>query len=150
MEDWLAEGRGEVELLAAVVDLVDGPEHPDLVTGAVEPVVAAVHGQGGQDPGEGGVPGQVHKAVLGVDLDVQRHHGALGQQASGGHEEAGGDAGHTEDGDRQSVELHSGTNLSARLCLLPSHTFTAASRRGWDKGFGRKSQFEKMEKPNLG
>ena len=36
----MAEGRGEVELLAAVVDLVDGPEHPDLVAGAGEPVVA--------------------------------------------------------------------------------------------------------------
>ena len=74
-----------------------------------------------------------------MDLDVQRHHGALGQQASGGHEEAGGDAGHTEEGDRQSVELHSVTNLSARLCLLPSQTFTAASRQSWDKGFGKEN-----------
>ena len=61
----MAEGRGEVELLAAVVDLVDGPEDPDLVAGAVEPVVAQVYEDGGGHPGEGTVPGQVH-----LDVDI--------------------------------------------------------------------------------
>ena len=42
LECWLAECRGEVELLTAVVDLVDGPQDAHLVAGSVEPVVAAV------------------------------------------------------------------------------------------------------------
>ena len=118
-----------------------GPEDPDLVAGAVEPVVAAVHGHGGQDPGEGGVPGEVHQAVLGVDLDIQCHHEALGQQTSGGHEEAGGDAGHTV---RQIVpltqpEVHS--SLEAGL-----------GQRFWFKNLNLKRflfEFEPLSQPFL-
>ena len=41
-------------------DLMHTPQQGDLVTGAVEPVVAQVDEDGGGRPGEGAVPGQVH------------------------------------------------------------------------------------------
>ena len=42
----MAEGRGEVELLAAVMNLMDGPQDSHLVTGSVEPIVTTVQSQG--------------------------------------------------------------------------------------------------------
>ena len=41
-------------------DLMHAPKQGNLVTGAVEPVVAQVDEDGGGRPGEGAVPGQVH------------------------------------------------------------------------------------------
>ena len=67
-----------------------------LVTGSVEPVVATVQSQSSRNPGVSGVPGQVNKAVVLVDVNIQAQHGGLGQQASRRHEETGGDARHTE------------------------------------------------------
>ena len=98
MEERLAECCGEVELLTAVMDLVDSPEDCHLVTGSVEPVVATVQSQGRGHPGGGGVPGQVSQAVVLVDVDIEAEQGGLAQQATPRHEEASGYAGHTESG----------------------------------------------------
>ena len=96
LEERLAECCGEVELLTAVMDLVNSPEDCHLVTGPVEPVVATVQSQSSCHPGVSGVPGQVNKAVVLVDVNIEAQHGGLGQQASRRHEETGGDARHTE------------------------------------------------------
>ena len=95
LEERLAECCGEVELLTAVMDLVDCPEDCHLVTGSVEPVVATVQSQGRGHPGGGGVPGQVSEAVVLVDVDIEAEQGGLGDQATRSHEEASGYAGHT-------------------------------------------------------
>ena len=90
----MSESRGQVEFLAAVMDLVHAPEQGDLVAGAVKPVVAQVHEESGQHPGDHTVPGQVHQAVVVVDPGVDGDHGALGDQPHHGHQEAAGDARH--------------------------------------------------------
>ena len=77
------------------MDLVDGPESPHLVTGPVEPVVATVQEEGGEEPGGGLVPGQASQAVLVVEAGVAGHHEGPGQQASQGHQQPAGDTGHT-------------------------------------------------------
>ena len=77
------------------MDLVDGPERPHLVTGPVEPVVATVQQEGGQEPRGGQVPGQASQSVLVVEAGVAVNHQGPGHQASQGHQQPAGDARHT-------------------------------------------------------
>ena len=81
------------------MDLVDGPQDSHLVTGPVEPVVAAVQSQGRRYPGGGGVPREGNQAVVLVDVYIEAQHRGLRQQANGRHEEARGYAGHTDNMD---------------------------------------------------
>ena len=76
------------------MDLVDAPEQGDLVASAMKPVIAQVHEDGGEHPGDDAVPGQVHQAVVVMDPGVDRDHGALGDETYHGHQEAAGDARH--------------------------------------------------------
>ena len=85
---------GQVELLTAVMDLVDAPEQGDLMARAMKPVIAQVHEDGGHHPGGDAVPGQVHQAVMVMDPGVDRDHRALGDEPHHGHQEAAGDARH--------------------------------------------------------
>ena len=77
------------------MDLVDGPESAHLMTGPVEPVVATVQQEGGEQPGGGTVPGQAGQSVLLVEAGVTSHHQHPGHQPAQGHQEAAGDARHT-------------------------------------------------------
>ena len=77
------------------MDLVYGPQSPHLVTGPVEPVVAAVQQEGSEEPGGGPVPGQAGQSVLVVEAGVTPHHQHPGHQPAQGHQEAAGDARHT-------------------------------------------------------
>ena len=77
------------------MDLVYGPQSPHLVTGPVEPVVAAVQQDGREEPGGGSVPGQAGQSVLLVEAGVTSHHHHPGHQPAQCHQEAAGDAGHT-------------------------------------------------------
>ena len=83
-------------MLTAVMDLVDSPEGPHLVTGPVEPVVAAVQQDGRQEPGGGPVPGQAGEAVLVVETGVTSHHHHPGHQAAQCHQQPATDTCHTE------------------------------------------------------
>ena len=133
LEERLAECCGEVELLTAVMELVDCPEDCHLVTGSVEPVVATVQSQGRGHPGGGGVPGQVSEAVVLVDVDIEAEQGGLGDQATRCHEEASGYAGHTVSTSAVSqlylclIYWDCTADLSAMLCFLPTQMLTRAS-----------------------
>lgn len=54
------------------------------VSEAVDPVVAEVHTQEGQPPGPGGVPGQLHQAVLLPHVHVSGQLAASHEQPEGG------------------------------------------------------------------
>ncbi len=54
------------------------------VSEAVEPVVAEVHTQEGEPPGPGGVPGQLHQAVLVPHVHVSTQLKASHEQPEGG------------------------------------------------------------------
>ena len=98
------------------------PQQSDLVTGAVEPVVAQVDEDGGGRPGEGAVPGQVHLCTgrcryLDMPIDISRYayryryryqsvvlvqpgvegdHGAAGEEAHHRHQQPARDARHAD------------------------------------------------------
>ena len=65
------------------------------MTGAVEPVVAAVQEEGGDDPGEGTVPGEAHHGVLLVEGGVDPQHDGPGHQTAQGHDQPAGHTRHT-------------------------------------------------------
>ena len=52
---------------------MDSPEDPDLVAGAVEPVVAQVQQHRRHQPGHRAVPGQAGQPVLLVDVIIGLH-----------------------------------------------------------------------------
>lgn len=70
LKEGLSEGGGQVELLAAVVNLVDRPESPYFMTCPVEPVISKVNKDSSEDPSPGRIPGQVYQSVMSVDPGI--------------------------------------------------------------------------------
>lgn len=95
LEERLTEGRGQVELLTAVVNLMNSPQNPDLVTCSVEPVVSQINKDSSEDPCPWRIPGKVNQSVVGVNPTIRGKAGSLAEKSDHCHEEAERYAGYT-------------------------------------------------------
>ena len=96
----LAQGGGEVVVLALVMHRMRGPQDIALVTAAMQPVIAEVVEHKGEHPGPDAVDGQFNqRQVLEGERIGQQPH-AFGQQPGGGGQHTGAE---TVDGVRHPV-----------------------------------------------
>jgi len=95
LENWLAEGGGQVEFFTAMMDLVDRPEQSYLMACSMEPVVAKIYQDSRSHPGNWRVPRKIQDTVVLMDIRVDTEDETMGEHPHHGHDQSRGDAGDT-------------------------------------------------------